>query len=181
MDLTLTPTEEKFRDECQAWLDAHVPREWHDSAFREALTPIAEIEFLKSWQRMLYDGGWAGLAWPREYGGGGATLMQQVIFHQEMARAKAPPLINILGIIIAGGTSEILRSIIGERVLGLPKGWGGTAMDFAFSEQQDLLRTSVANFSSANVPRTWCVAGAMIHRDIHRTCDRRWPRSAGWD
>ena len=125
IDLTLMPTEEKFRDECQAWLVAHVPREWHDSAFREALTAVAEIEFLKSWQRMLYDGGWAGLAWPREYGGGGATLMQQVIFHQEMARAKAPPLINILGIITAGGTSEILRSIIGERVLGLPKGWGG--------------------------------------------------------
>ncbi len=130
IDLTLMPTEEKFRDECQAWLVAHVPREWHDSAFREALTAVAEIEFLKSWQRMLYDGGWAGLAWPREYGGGGATLMQQVIFHQEMARAKAPPLINILGIIIAGGTSEILRSIIGERVLGLPKGWGGNRHGF---------------------------------------------------
>jgi alkylation response protein AidB-like acyl-CoA dehydrogenase len=104
MDLTLTPAEEKFRDECRAWLDAHVPREWHDSAFRETLTPAGEIAFLKSWQHTLYDQGWASLAWPREYGGRGATLMEQVLFNQEMARAKAPPLINVLGIIIAGPT-----------------------------------------------------------------------------
>jgi alkylation response protein AidB-like acyl-CoA dehydrogenase len=104
MDLTLTPAEENFRDECQAWLDAHVPREWHDSAFREALTPAEEISFLRSWQHTLYDGGWIGLGWPRDYGGRGATLMEQVIFDQEMARAKAPPLINVLGIIIAGPT-----------------------------------------------------------------------------
>jgi alkylation response protein AidB-like acyl-CoA dehydrogenase len=104
MDLTLTPAEEKYRDECQAWLDAHVPREWHDSAFRESLTPASEIAFLKSWQHTLYDGGWVGLTWPQAYGGRGATLMEQVIFNQEMARAKAPPLINVLGIIIAGPT-----------------------------------------------------------------------------
>jgi alkylation response protein AidB-like acyl-CoA dehydrogenase len=104
MDLTLTPAEEKFRDECQAWLDANVPREWHDSAFRESLTPASEIAFLKSWQHTLYDGGWVGLTWPREYGGRGATFMEQVIFNQEMARAKGPPLINVLGIIIAGPT-----------------------------------------------------------------------------
>jgi alkylation response protein AidB-like acyl-CoA dehydrogenase len=104
MDLTLTPAEEKFRDECQAWLDAHVPREWHDSAFRESLTPASEIAFLKSWQHTLYDGGWVGLTWPQAYGGRGATFMEQVIFNQEMARAKAPPLINVLGIIIAGPT-----------------------------------------------------------------------------
>ena len=104
MDLTLTPAEEKFRDECRAWLDVHVPQQWHDSAFRESLTPAGEIDFLKSWQQTLYNGGWVGLTWPREYGGRGATLMQQVIFNQEMARAKAPPLINVLGIIIAGPT-----------------------------------------------------------------------------
>ena len=62
MDLTLTPAEEKFRDESQAWLDAHVPREWHVPTFREVLTPVAEIVFLRSWQRMLYDG--AGPASP---------------------------------------------------------------------------------------------------------------------
>jgi alkylation response protein AidB-like acyl-CoA dehydrogenase len=104
MDLTLTPAEQLFRDQCQAWLDAHVPREWYDSAFREGLSPVAEIAFLKSWQHTLYDGGWVGLAWPQEYGGRGATFMEQVIFNQEMARAKAPPLINVLGIIIAGPT-----------------------------------------------------------------------------
>ena len=104
MDLTLTPAEEKFRDECHAWLEAHVPRQWHAPAFREALSPAEEVAFLKSWQRTLYEGGWVGLTWPREYGGQGATFMEQVIFNQEMTRAKAPPLINVLGIIIAGPT-----------------------------------------------------------------------------
>lgn len=55
MDLTLTPAEEKFRDECHAWLEAHVPRQWHDAAFREALSPAEELAFLKSWQRTLYE------------------------------------------------------------------------------------------------------------------------------
>lgn len=104
MDLTLTPAEEKFRDECRAWLEAYVPRAWHDPTFRERLTLDAEVAFLKQWQRTLFEGGWVGLAWPREYGGRGATYMEQVIFNQEMARGKAPPIINVLGIIIAGPT-----------------------------------------------------------------------------
>jgi alkylation response protein AidB-like acyl-CoA dehydrogenase len=104
MDLTLTPAEEKFRDECRAWLDAHVPRQWHDPAFRASLTPEGEVAFLKAWQHTLHDGGWVGLTWPREFGGRGAALMEQVILNQEMACAKAPPLINVLGIIIAGPT-----------------------------------------------------------------------------
>jgi alkylation response protein AidB-like acyl-CoA dehydrogenase len=104
MDLTLTPAEEEFRGECQSWLDTHVPPEWRDPVFRESLTNAEEIAFLKSWQRTLYDGGWVGLDWPREYGGRSATFMEQIIFNQEMARAKAPPLINVLGLIIAGPT-----------------------------------------------------------------------------
>jgi alkylation response protein AidB-like acyl-CoA dehydrogenase len=107
MDLTLTPAEEKFQDECHAWLEAYVPRQWHDPAFREALSPAEEVAFLKLWQRTLYEGGWVGLAWPKEYGGRGATFMEQVIFNQEMTRAKAPPLINVLGIIIAGPTITV--------------------------------------------------------------------------
>jgi alkylation response protein AidB-like acyl-CoA dehydrogenase len=107
MDLTLTPAEEQFREACRAWLEAHVPWQWHDPAFRETLSAAEEMAFLKEWQRTLYDGGWVGLAWPKEYGGCGATYMEQVIFNQEMARAKAPPIVNVLGLIIAGPTLMI--------------------------------------------------------------------------
>jgi alkylation response protein AidB-like acyl-CoA dehydrogenase len=104
MDLTLTPAEERFRAECRAWLEAHVPRQWHDPAFRDALSPAEELAFLKEWQRSLHAGGWLGLTWPAEYGGRGATSMEQVLFNQEMARIKAPPIINVLGLVIAGPT-----------------------------------------------------------------------------
>ncbi len=62
------------------------------------------FEFLKKWQRKMYEAGWAGVSWPKEYGGRGASLMQQVIFWQEMAQAGAPPLANVLGLGLIGPT-----------------------------------------------------------------------------
>ncbi len=101
MDLNLSADELKFRDELRAWLAANVPKDW-DEHREESLE--ARFEYLKRWQRKLYDGGWAGISWPKEYGGRGATLMQQVIFWQEMALAGAPPLANVLGLGIIGPT-----------------------------------------------------------------------------
>jgi len=109
MDLNLNQEELAFRDELRAWLKANVPKDW-DEYREESLEH--RFEYLKRWQRKLYDGGWAGISWPREYGGRGASLMQQVIFWQEMALAGAPPLANVLGLgiigptIIAFGTEE---------------------------------------------------------------------------
>jgi alkylation response protein AidB-like acyl-CoA dehydrogenase len=66
----------------------------------------------REWQRTLFDGGYAGLAWPREYGGRGATLMEQVVFNEEVARVRAPDPLNRIGLymvgptIIAAGTEE---------------------------------------------------------------------------
>ena len=62
------------------------------------------FDYLKAWQRKLYDGGWAAVAWPKQYGGRGASTMQQVIFWEEMARAGAPPLANVLGVGLVGPT-----------------------------------------------------------------------------
>ncbi len=101
MDLNLTSDELQFRDELRAWLEANVPREW-DEAREESLD--RRFEFLRKWQRQLFDGGWAGISWPKEYGGRGASLMQQVIFWQEMARAGAPPMANVLGLGLIGPT-----------------------------------------------------------------------------
>src|SRR5712692_9736085 len=99
MDLNLTAEELQFRDELRAWLEANVPKDW-DERREESLE--TRFEYLRVWQRKLYEGGWAGISWPKEYGGRGASLMQQVIFWQEMARAGAPPMANVLGLGLIG-------------------------------------------------------------------------------
>jgi len=101
MDLNLSSEEIKFRDELRAWLAANVPNDWDE---RREEPMEARFNYLKRWQRKLYEGGWAGISWPRAYGGRGASLMEQVIFWQEMALAQAPPLANVLGLGIIGPT-----------------------------------------------------------------------------
>ncbi len=101
MDLNLTAQESKFRDELRAWLAVNVPKDWED--WREESLE-ARFDYLKRWQRRLSEAGWAGISWPKEYGGRGASLIEQVIFWQEMARAEAPPLANVLGVGIIGPT-----------------------------------------------------------------------------
>jgi alkylation response protein AidB-like acyl-CoA dehydrogenase len=102
MDLNLTPSEEQFRDELRAWLQANVPSPRVGMTREEEKGPY--FEYLRGWQRKVYDAGWAGLSWPREYGGRGAALIEQAIFQEEWARAEAPPLINVLGLSLIGPT-----------------------------------------------------------------------------
>src|SRR5271154_655355 len=101
MDLNLTAEETKFRDELRAWLESKVPKDWGE--WREK--PLEEsYPYLRAWQRKLYEGGWAAVSWPKEFGGRSATLMQQSIFWEEMARAEAPPMANSLGLGLIGPT-----------------------------------------------------------------------------
>jgi alkylation response protein AidB-like acyl-CoA dehydrogenase len=95
MDLTLSPQEQAFRDELREWLDANHPGE-------EPEGDPAQFEFRKEWQRTLAAAGWAGISWPEEYGGRGATLIEQAIFNEEVARAKTPPVANVLGLVMGG-------------------------------------------------------------------------------
>jgi alkylation response protein AidB-like acyl-CoA dehydrogenase len=95
VDLTLTPEEAAFRDEVRAWLESNHPGP-------EPEGEEAKFEFRRDWQRRLYDAGWAGISWPKEYGGRGATLIEQAIFSEEMARAKAPSPANVLGLVMGG-------------------------------------------------------------------------------
>jgi alkylation response protein AidB-like acyl-CoA dehydrogenase len=103
MDLNYTESERQFRDELRDWLETNAPRDW--TGRKAAGTSMQEhFEYLRAWQRRVYEGGWAGISWPREYGGRGAGLIEQVIFNEEMARASAPPLANVLGLGLVGPT-----------------------------------------------------------------------------
>jgi alkylation response protein AidB-like acyl-CoA dehydrogenase len=125
MDLNLTAGERQFRDDLRAWLEVNVPKDWDEWRGK----PIeVSFPYLRAWQRKLHEGGWAAVSWPKEYGGRGASLMQQAIFWEEMARAEAPPMANALGLgligptIIAYGTEEQKKRFI-PKILSAGEIW----------------------------------------------------------
>ena len=97
MDLTLSESERAFRDEVRDWLAAN-----HPGVEPAEGGDIEQFRFRREWQRRLHSGGWAGVSWPREYGGRGASLIEQAIFSAETGRAKAPPPANLLGLAMGG-------------------------------------------------------------------------------
>ena len=121
MDLTLSPQEESFRDELRAWIGEHHPG-------REPEGDEAGFEFRRSWQRRLHEAGWAGVSWPKEYGGRGATLVEQAIYNEEVVRAQAPSAANVLGLamggptVIAHGTEEQKQRYL-EPILSAEEIW----------------------------------------------------------
>src|SRR5215831_6968756 len=102
MDLSLTPDQETFRATVRSWLKTNMPREWKPTGSSE-IPRAGQYDFLRRWQRTLFDAGYIGLTWPKEYGGG-LTFMEELILQQEMALAKAPPILNVLGVGMGGPT-----------------------------------------------------------------------------
>jgi alkylation response protein AidB-like acyl-CoA dehydrogenase len=97
VDLRFSPEDEAFRDEVRRWLDDHLAGEYAELG--DAGGPGREhegFETRRAWERLLGEHGWVGLGWPAPYGRG-ASLMQQVIFAEEYARAGAPHRVNHMG------------------------------------------------------------------------------------
>ncbi len=105
MDFNWSPEDEAFRHELRSWLEANLPR---DQKGDEGLGMMHEEggEWQKrlAWHRKMHAGGWVGISWPKEYGGRGATLVQQIIYNEEIARANPPALVNGLGTLLVGPT-----------------------------------------------------------------------------
>jgi len=89
MDFSFSAEEERFRQDLREWLKNNLPPSWGTSAFK---MPKGDerIQFLRGWQRKMYEGGYLGLSWPKEYGGRGASMIELAIFNEEMARVKLP-------------------------------------------------------------------------------------------
>jgi len=101
MDLRDTPEEAQFRSELRAWLDANLPE---DKKGSRGGAQRFEDPFMREWSRKLHHAGYAGLTWPKEYGGAGAPYSFQAIFYEEMAAAQAPPHVGVIGLGMAGPT-----------------------------------------------------------------------------
>src|SRR6516162_356902 len=101
MDFNYTPEQEAYRMKVRKWLEENQPPPL-TAAERERISEDLLWDRNKQWHKKLFAGGWIGLNWPREYGGRGATFIEQLIFQQELARLNLPGGINFLGIIMNG-------------------------------------------------------------------------------
>ncbi|MFI5296587.1 MAG: acyl-CoA dehydrogenase family protein [Polyangiales bacterium] len=105
MDLRFTVREEAFRHEVRAWLEAQLSGPF--AHLRGAGGPGHEhqhIDARRQWERALADSGWKCIGWPTQYGGRDASLIEQVIFFEEYARARAPGRVGHIGEELIGPT-----------------------------------------------------------------------------
>jgi alkylation response protein AidB-like acyl-CoA dehydrogenase len=123
MDFNYNAEQEAYRKQVRAWLEANQP-----PPLTKAEKESADDEFmwkrLKAWHTKLYEGGWAGIAWLKEYGGRGATFVEQLIFGQELGRLNLPLGCNVLGTIMTGpalmqwGTEEQKKRYLNKILSG---------------------------------------------------------------
>jgi alkylation response protein AidB-like acyl-CoA dehydrogenase len=132
MDFSYSPKEETFRKEIRDWLAENMkelPRWWFDP---KVLGPDLDSpeyhQFNLWWHRKLHKAGYVGINWPKEYGGRGASLLEQVVFSEEIARYRAPGPTNGLGIgwcgptIMSYGTEEQKKRFL-PKILSAEEIW----------------------------------------------------------
>jgi len=104
VNFDFTEHEESFRKEVRAWLERNVPDDLRGRAFAASRADREEVRKLRAWQKRMHEAGFVGMDWPREFGGRGASIVEQVILYQEMARAESPQLVNRGGLSMLGPT-----------------------------------------------------------------------------
>lgn len=96
MDFSYPADVERFRTELRDWLSANLTDELI-AARRPAGHDDAAFEKQRAWNRTMADAGWAAVSWPKEYGGRGATVLEQLVYTEETTRARAPLPLNVIG------------------------------------------------------------------------------------
>ena len=129
MDLTYSEDDQAFRAEVRGWLEEHLRGEWeHLRGLGGAGRDHQSHDERVAWNRLLAEHGWTCVGWPTEHGGRGLSLFQQVIFHEEYARADAPVRVNHLGeellgpTLMAFGTREQQRRFL-PKIVAVEELW----------------------------------------------------------
>lgn len=100
MELADSPDEARFRAEVRTWAEKTVAT----LPWPEPVDLVDKVPFWRQWQRLLFDAGYGGMAWPKEYGGQAADPIRKAIFTEEMDRVGAPERLNTIGEDFAGPT-----------------------------------------------------------------------------
>ena len=121
MDFSYPPEAEQFRKELRAWLAANLTEEVVAAGRRRGRDPDT-FETLRAWDATLADAGWGAVSWPQEYGGRGATVLEQLAYAEETTHARAPVPLNVIGMnniapaIMQYGTDDQKRELLPRMV-----------------------------------------------------------------
>jgi alkylation response protein AidB-like acyl-CoA dehydrogenase len=96
VDFSYPAEVEQFRAQLRDWLSVNLTDELI-AARRNPGRDDATFETLRAWNHTMADAGWAAVSWPREYGGRGATVLEQLVYTEETTRARAPLPLNVIG------------------------------------------------------------------------------------
>jgi alkylation response protein AidB-like acyl-CoA dehydrogenase len=122
VDLSYNAQEERFRERVRTFLKENLPPGW--STPSAGLNNRGNLQFMREWTRKLYENGFLGMSWPKEWGGQGATQIEVAILNEEMARSRAPSPLNYMGLtmvgptLIAHGTDQQKQRFIGKVLSG---------------------------------------------------------------
>jgi alkylation response protein AidB-like acyl-CoA dehydrogenase len=188
VDFTYPAEAEAFREEFRAWLDENLTDDLRELAQHPVGHDPDRIERLRAWNRTLADARYAAIAWPPEYGGRGASLMEQVVYAEEMHRAGAPGTVNIIGLsniapaIMEHGTEEQKRDLLPRMLRGDDIWCQGFSEPDAGSDLASLSTSAVLDGDAivVNGQKTWTTLGSFANRcELLVRTDRDAPKHRG--
>jgi alkylation response protein AidB-like acyl-CoA dehydrogenase len=166
MDLNFTDSENAFRRECRAWLEANVPREPLPSGDTKE-----GFALHLQWEHKLFDAGWAAVSWPKQYGGLEATLFEWLIFEEEYYRVGAPSRVTQNGIFLLAPTLfEFGTDEQKERILR-PMARGDVAWGQAWSEPNAGSDLASLTSTARRVEGGWRLSGQKTWSTRAVFCD----------
>jgi alkylation response protein AidB-like acyl-CoA dehydrogenase len=121
VDFSYPPEVEQFRKELRTWLSANLTDEVKAADRNRGRDPDA-FDTLRAWDTTVADAGWGAVSWPQEFGGRGATVLEQLVYAEETTRARAPMPLNVIGMnniapaIMHYGTDEQKRALLPRMV-----------------------------------------------------------------
>ena len=188
MDLSLSPDLQAFRDEVRSWLADHLVGEFAANAGVGGPADDIGWDIRLAWDRELAAGGWLCLGWPKQYGGRGASVDEQLVFQLEYARANPPYRATTSGQDLLGPTllayaSDAIKDRFLPRIADVSEFWGQGFSEPGAGSDLAGIRTKAVREGDEWVldgQKIWMSGGARAHW-LYVLCrtDQEAPRHRG--